>query len=170
MKTILTLFALVAILLDGALYAQYSPEEAVFMERWQRLQNDFDAGRLELNAQGLPVEHDTQTSKASEQGLFNVTINSQRQPLPFNQLHDWSVRVITPDGEPVIGAELQFFGGMPLHNHGFPTVPKVTGEPEPGTYALEGIKFSMSGWWQLAFGIAAGEKKDIVSFNLVLEP
>ena len=28
----------------------------------------------------------------------------------------------------------------------------ITGEVEPGTYAVEGIKFSMTGWWALAMG------------------
>ena len=38
-------------------------------------------------------------------------------------------------------------GGMPQHGHGFPTRPRVTRDLDDGTYLLEGMKFSMTGWW-----------------------
>ena len=36
---------------------------------------------------------------------------------------------------------------MPEHGHGFPTVPEVTEYLGDGKYLVEGLKFSMPGWW-----------------------
>ena len=169
-KSGIAVLALAGLLYGATVAAQFTPEEALFLERWQRLQNDFDAGRLELDERGLPPEHGTQTSKVTERDLFRVSIRSEQQPLPFNQLHNWLVEVTTPDNQPVSGAMIGFLGGMPLHNHGFPTLPVVTGERDAGTYVLEGVKFSMDGWWQMAFVISTDKREDVVSFNIVLEP
>jgi len=38
----------------------------------------------------------------------------------------------------------------------------------PGNYLIEGIKFSMPGWWVVTFHIQAGEMIDNVTFNLQL--
>lgn len=151
-------------------YAQVQVDEYGFLERWQLLSDAFRAGNLELDEQGLPADHDTELTKASNEGLFEVAISPLQPPYPFNAIHDWQIRVTRPDGSPVSGAEISMYGGMPLHNHGYPTEPRVTGEIEPGVYALEGVKFSMSGWWTLAMGIISGDEKDSVSFNVVVKP
>jgi hypothetical protein len=56
---------------------------------------------------------------------------------------------------------------MPEHNHGFPTEPEIT-EASGGDYLLEGVKFSMAGWWELKLDITAGDQSDTVTFNVVL--
>ena len=76
----------------------------------------------------------------------------------------------TPSGQPVVGATIRFFGGMPLHNHGFPTEPQVSGEHVAGEYRLDGIKFNMYGWWQLLFAITANNATDTVTFNVAIQP
>ncbi len=169
-----TLAALAAVVLCGTAWAQQSRlgpvDEFGFLEQWDVLSEEVRLGKARLSELGLPEGYDTEVSKPSEAGLFRVSVAPKAGPAPFNQIHTWLVRIATPEGAPVTGAEVVFYGGMPLHNHGFPTDPKITGEVEPGTYALEGIKFSMTGWWAMAMGITAGDKADKVSFNIVVSP
>ncbi|MCG8597382.1 MAG: FixH family protein [Kiloniellales bacterium] len=162
--------AFVVVLSCGLAWAQVAEDEFGFLERWEVLSEEVRLGQQKLTDLGLPLGYDTEVSKASEAGLFRVSVSPQKAPAPFNEIHTWLIRIETPSGAPVSGARVKFYGGMPLHNHGFPTDPRITGEVEPGTYAVEGIKFSMTGWWALAMGITAEEKTDKVSFNLLVEP
>ena len=59
---------------------------------------------------------------------------------------------------------------MPQHGHGFPTKPRVTREVEGGTYLLEGMKFSMTGWWEVKLNIQSPLGQDKVTFNTIVEP
>ncbi len=154
----------------GAAMGQVPLDEFGFLEEWEVLSEAVRLGEVELNGQGLAPGYDTEVSKLSEEGLFQVSIAPQQTPAPFNEIHTWLIRIEEPDGAPVSGAELKFYGGMPLHNHAFPTEPAITGEIEPGVYAVEGIKFSMMGWWSMAMGIVAGDRTDKIGFNLKIEP
>ena len=75
----------------------------------------------------------------------------------------------THSGEPVTGAMIMVDGGMPAHGHGLPTKPEVTGEKERGVYLVEGMKFTMPGWWEVEFHLKSKEKEDRVTFNLKLK-
>ncbi len=108
--------------------------------------------------------------KASVDGHFLVTLAPDVVPVPMNRIHAWTVTVTTPDGVPVTGARVSFDGGMPDHDHGFPTRPRVQGEVDAGRYRIDGIKFSMSGWWRMELGIAAGDRIDAVAFDLDVAP
>jgi hypothetical protein len=114
-------------------------------------------------AEGL----DLATSKPTEDGAFQVTISSNLEPLSLNEIHSWTVHVETADGQAVENAEIAVGGGMPDHNHGFPTAPEIT-EVSGGDYLLEGVKFSMAGWWELKLDITDGDQSDNVTFNIVL--
>ena len=74
----------------------------------------------------------------------------------------------TSDGKPVEDARVEIGGGMPDHNHGLPTSPEMTEYLGQGRYRVEGVKFTMSGWWELRFDISASAGTDTVVFNLVL--
>ncbi|HCB50857.1 MAG TPA: hypothetical protein DEP47_15400 [Chloroflexi bacterium] len=86
----------------------------------------------------------------------------------MNEIHSWTIHLETPDGQAVENAQIAVDGGMPQHNHGFPTAPEVTEELGGGDYLLEGVKFNMAGWWELKLAISAGDQTDDVTFNLVL--
>ncbi len=60
-------------------------------------------------------------------------------------------------------------GGMPQHGHGLPTKPRITKNLGDGKYLVEGMRFSMNGWWEIKFDIDSGNRKDSVTFNLVLK-
>lgn len=95
------------------------------------------------------------------QDRFKVSYTSQVAPMPLNRIHSWLLHVETIDGEPVVGAEIDVDGGMPAHRHGLPTQPVVR-EVGNGDYLVEGLKFSMTGHWEMWFEIKVGgisEKK-----------
>ena len=51
----------------------------------------------------------------------------------------------------------------------FPISPdRVTRELGPGLYALEGMKFSMTGWWDMRLAIRAGDATDTAVFNVIV--
>ena len=110
---------------------------------------------------------DMATTKFTEDGAFQVTVSSNLDPLSLNEIHSWTVHVETAGGEAVENAEIAVDGGMPEHNHGFPTAPEIT-EESGGDYLLEGVKFSMAGWWELKLDITAGGQSHTVTFNVVL--
>ena len=57
---------------------------------------------------------------------------------------------------------------MAQHGHGLPTRPQVTQELSDGTYLIEGMKFSMTGWWEIKLAIESPEGSDKVIFNTVV--
>ena len=74
----------------------------------------------------------------------------------------------TPTGAPVAQARIKIDGGMPQHGHGLPTKPQVTRELSGGGYLIEGMKFSMTGWWEIKLAIDSPEGADQVTFNTVV--
>jgi hypothetical protein len=159
---VISLFLLFVALL---IVACGSDEPAADMEEMAMDEGD----EVEEMAMGdAPEGLDTATSKMSQEGLFHVSVNSDLDPLALNEIHSWTIHVATADGEAVEGAEITVDGGMPEHNHGFPTAPEITEELGDGDYLLEGVKFSMAGWWELKLAIAAGDQADNITFNLVL--
>ena len=56
--------------------------------------------------------------------------------------------------------EIFISGGMPAHQHGLPTTPKIVWSKEKQVYLIKGLKFSMPGDWVLNFKINAAEVDD----------
>lgn len=104
----------------------------------------------------------------SKRGLFVVTYQSDLTPLQINQLHAWVLHVEDAQGRAVTGAEIQVDGGMPEHDHGLATKPRVTKELGNGDYRLDGLRFHMSGYWELELTIAANGKTDSVLLKVTL--
>lgn len=116
-----------------------------------------------------PKDLDLSLQHASSQGTFVVRLDPPAEGPAINQMHAWRVRVATPDGAPVSRAAIVVEGGMPQHGHGFPTKPRVTREVEPGVYALEGMKFSMVGWWDMRLAIRTADAADAAVFNVIVD-
>lgn len=110
----------------------------------------------------------TDTTRISEQGNFRVTYESNTNPIPLNEMHHWIVTLHSMSGVVVPNAIIAVSGGMPLHNHGLPTAPRVTQELAPGRYLLEGVKFQMGGHWTVNLKITSGNVTDSVTFDLTL--
>jgi hypothetical protein len=121
-----------------------------------------------LAACSTPPDLDLSLDKKSAAGVYRVGLVPPPQPPAINQMHSWKVKLATPEGTPVHGAKFAVDGGMPQHGHGLPTQPRVTRELEDGTYQLDGMKFSMTGWWELKLDIQGPQGADKVTFNTVV--
>jgi len=110
----------------------------------------------------LPEKASAQTAGWTEltgqSETYAVNVNASIKPITINQIHSWTLKLETHDSSLVEKAKLTVTGGMPLHDHGLPTQPRVVAEKEPGHYQIDGIKFHMRGYWELTITI---EKEDI---------
>ena len=117
-----------------------------------------------------PQNLNTSLNRSSAQGRFVVALQPPEKPAAINQLHSWQIKVASDDGAPISKATITVAGGMPQHGHGLPTRPQVTRELADGTYLLEGMKFSMTGWWEIRLAIRAPQGSDDVTFNTIVAP
>ena len=115
-----------------------------------------------------PKDLDLSLEKKSASGVYQVALLPPAQAPAINQMHSWKVKLATAAGVPVRGAKFVVDGGMPQHGHGLPTQPRVTREVGDGTYALDGMKFSMTGWWEVKLAIDGPQGADKVTFNTVV--
>ena len=114
-----------------------------------------------------PADLEVRLTRPSEHLAYVVAMRPMQQ-VGINQLHSWEIRVTSAAGVPVTHARIGFDGGMPQHHHGFPTSPRVTEELGDGRYRLDGMKFSMSGWWEMKLTIDSAIGPDKVTFNTVI--
>jgi len=104
----------------------------------------------------------------SKRGLFNVSYESELHPIEANRIHHWVLHIENAAGDPVIAANIEVTGGMPLHNHGLPTRPRITEELGNGNYRLDGMRFHMAGDWEITINIDVDGKTDTVIVTLHL--
>lgn len=104
----------------------------------------------------------------SVDGQFRLQASPRLQPLEINRLHAWDLRLSRADGTPVQGASIVVDGGMPAHDHGLPTRPRVREATEAGHYVLEGMRFHMHGEWRLLLRVEAGSTRDEIEWVLHL--
>lgn len=116
----------------------------------------------------VPADLDQSLDHMSSQHKYYVAVHPLTQAAPINRMHAWEVQLRAADGQPVTGAHINVDGGMPQHGHGFPTQPKVTRELGDGRYLVEGMKFSMPGWWQIKLKVDGAAGTDDVTFNTVV--
>ena len=115
-----------------------------------------------------PVAADEIPFQSTVAGHYEVRFDSQPKPIVINQIQSWVMSVRTGDGLCVKGAEITVVGGMPEHNHGFPTAPLVQPGANDCEYLVEGLRFHMSGRWEMSFNIKAGAKTDTLMVSLDL--
>lgn len=115
-----------------------------------------------------PADLDVSLKRVTADGKFVVTLQPPAAPPAINQMHAWGLRVSTPAGLPVSGAQIAVDGGMPQHGHGLPTRPRVRPTSDEGAYLLEGMKFSMTGWWEIKLANQTPTGSDNVTFNTLV--
>jgi YtkA-like protein len=117
----------------------------------------------------VPAEtRDYGRTRLTDGRLYRVSIKAPDDPPPMGKIHEWILHIEDTTGVAVDSATICIDGGMPEHGHGLPTAPKLTGPPANGDYRIEGMKFSMPGWWVVKFVIQARPGTDSVRFNLSL--
>jgi hypothetical protein len=113
-----------------------------------------------------PKDLDFSTMKMTADNTFKVMYKSISGNIRINRIHSWEVTVKDADGKPVNNAKLTVVGDMPEHGHGLPTQPEVTKIGAEGLYRVDGMKFTMPGWWIVTISVMADGRHDNVSFNL----
>jgi hypothetical protein len=101
-------------------------------------------------------------------GHYRVSATSDLSPIPINRIHSWTLHVDTASGSPLRNAQISVSGGMPAHDHGLPTAPRVTKSFNNGDYLLEGVRFHMNGKWEITVIVDAPQGTDSVVFELDL--
>jgi len=113
-----------------------------------------------------PKDLDFSTMKMTANNAFNVMYKSISGHIRINRIHSWELTVKDADGKPVNNAKISVVGDMPEHGHGLPTQPEVTTVGAEGLYRVDGMKFTMPGWWIVTISVMADGIHDNVSFNL----
>ena len=89
----------------------------------------------------------------SASGNLEVTVEPQLTPVVINRMHSWIIEIRSTAGAYISDATITVSGGMPAHDHGLATQPRVTQALGNGRYLLEGLRFHMQGAWQLQLEI-----------------
>jgi len=105
--------------------------------------------------------------RASANQKYTATLQP-RQALVLRRLQTVPVRITDAAGRPVEQAVITIDGGMPEHGHGLPTQPRIGRALGDGVYEIDGVRFSMSGWWEFKLAIESPAGADRVTFNLSL--
>lgn len=116
---------------------------------------------------GAPA-HSGPEAQESDNGVYRVSYRSSVDPIEINTMHEWVLHIETAAGDPVESAAITVDGGMPAHNHGLPTAPRVTKYLGDGDYRVQGLRFHMRGKWQVSFDIREAERGDTITFELAL--
>ncbi len=119
-------------------------------------------------AVGAEAEDAVEKTWVSARGAFVLRIESTLQPIEINRMHRWLLDIRNADGLPVEDAEIEVSGGMPAHDHGLPTRPRITGRSADGRYVLDGVRFHMRGAWEIQVLIRAAGTTDVVGVELEL--
>ncbi|MDE0062437.1 MAG: FixH family protein [Gammaproteobacteria bacterium] len=120
-----------------------------------------------LAGDALPVPEPV-TARATDLGRYRIAYASALEPLAINRIHAWVVHVADADGQPVDGAELAVSGGMPAHDHGLPTAPRMTRNLGGGNYLVEGMRFHMGGDWEVTLAVVGPDGMDSLTLQLNL--
>ena len=105
---------------------------------------------------GLALPAFADDTVTSDGGSFRLSWSSAVEPIAINRMHEWVLHLENAAGKPLAGAAIEIQGGMPAHDHGLPTSPRVTEELGDGNYRVEGMRFHMSGYWEVSLEISAG--------------
>ena len=104
----------------------------------------------------------------TQAGELIVTYSTPAGAPQINRMHSWILHVEDAAGITIEGALIEVVGGMPEHDHGLPTLPRVTEELGDGDYKLEGMRFHMGGYWEIVVTITTDEGTSIVTIPLQL--
>ena len=99
---------------------------------------------------------------------FVVTFTAPEGQPRINQMHSWILHITDESGVAVEGAQVDVDGGMPKHDHGLPTKPRVTAELGGGDYKLDGLRFHMNGYWEIVVRITTDSGTSTVTIPLQL--
>lgn len=103
---------------------------------------------------------DVAKSWVTRSGYYIVSFESELQPVAINRIHQWVFHIEDRNGNPLDGASITLTGGMPEHNHGLPTSPRMTAALGDGDYLVEGMRFHMNGLWEITVTVSVDGRRD----------
>jgi hypothetical protein len=104
----------------------------------------------------------------SDFGWYRLAFESDLDPIEINRMHGWVLTLRGRNGEPVDDAFIEVAGGMPAHDHGLPTRPRITHARGGGVYRLDGLRFHMPGAWEVVVQVRVDGRVDRVVIPLTL--
>jgi hypothetical protein len=107
-------------------------------------------------------------SPASIADSLVISYTTLDGPPQINVMQSWILHIETEDGDGVEGATITVDGGMPGHDHGLPTQPRVSEELGGGDYKLDGLRFHMSGYWEIEVTVTTDSGVSTVMLPLQL--
>jgi hypothetical protein len=107
-------------------------------------------------------------SASSDSGRLVGILAPESGAVQVGAFQTWILALRTPDGVPVMGAELAITGGMPLHGHGLPSQPTAS-EVAGGRYRIEGVKLNMHGAWVIEALVQTAAGQDRLRFDLAID-
>lgn len=97
-----------------------------------------------------------------------VTYSSPDGKPVINRMHRWILHIASDTGLGIEGAVIDVEGGMPAHDHGLPTKPRVTEDLGGGDYMLEGMRFHMRGDWEIVVTVTTEKSTSVITIPLRL--
>ncbi len=107
--------------------------------------------------------------QSSQQAIYKSKLECQR-PLSTDSFQNcWLT--LSHGGKLIKNAEIFISGGMPEHEHGLPTSPKIVWSEDKSAHLIQGLKFSMPGQWSLNFKVNAKDDalKDQISILIKVD-
>lgn len=105
--------------------------------------------------------------RVSATGKYSVTIEETAN-YPKHKVLSTTFIVRDKSGKTIDDLSVTVDGGMPQHGHGLPTKPVASKTNVAGQYQIDGLKFSMGGWWVLKLKMQNAAGADSVVFNFDL--
>ncbi len=112
----------------------------------------------------ISVQGQVEMRGVTEQFSYRVELACTTELISHTYLQ-CEISVADDAGSPILPRELSISGGMPGHGHGLPTTPRVVRQIGPGSFEIEGLKFNMSGAWQLQVDITGDRGPDRLAFD-----
>lgn len=106
----------------------------------------------------------------SQAGRYRVELRPLESDVALGELHTWRLRIARSDGGDIGDATVSFDGGMPSHGHGLPTAPRLVPQHERGDYFVEGVRFHMSGAWELRVELQDESGRDLAVLPIDVAP
>jgi hypothetical protein len=113
-----------------------------------------------------PADLDLSRTQTSALGTFVASVDTGE--LKLGDPMSWTFAVNDADGNSIDATELRVDGGMPLHGHGLPSAPSEPQLRSDGQYEVDGIRFTMSGWWVVKLHRATPQGDDVATFNFTM--
>lgn len=113
-------------------------------------------------------DSDKSSSWTTRSGYYIISYKAEIDPLTINRIHRWVFHIEDAAGMAIDEAIISLTGGMPEHNHGLPTSPRMTDALGGGDYIVEGMRFHMSGYWELYVTIDVDGRRDTVVIPLTI--